>query len=70
MMTTRADGARGKGNGRTDDSVLLETRCSSIEDKDGLDAMEEELVNPTEEAEDVSIRERAAFLVLHRCLEL
>lgn len=71
---TKAERARRLGSEKaerkTDDGILLETRSTPIKHKDGLDAMEEKLIDPTEEAEDVGVCERSALLVLHRCLEL
>ena len=54
----------------THDSIPFESGSSSIEDEDWLDAVEEKLVDPPEESEDVSSVEGSTFLVLHRSLEL
>jgi hypothetical protein len=56
--------------GGTYDGAALEGRRAAVKHKDRLDAVEEELVDATEEAQDVRVDECSALLVLHRSLEL
>jgi hypothetical protein len=52
------------------DGLPLEGWGAAIEDEDGLDAEEEQLAYPTEEADNVAVPQRVALLVAHSFEEL
>jgi len=54
----------------TYDGISLQRRGTSVEHEDGLDPIEEEFADPTEEAQDVCIDQGPALLITHGGLEL
>jgi hypothetical protein len=54
----------------THDGIPLQRRSTSVEHEDGLDPVEEEFADPTEEAQDVCVNQGAAFLITHGGLKL
>lgn len=54
----------------TYDGRSLESRCSAIEHKHWLDAVEQQLADTAQETDHMCVNETAALLVAHRGLEL